>query len=281
MRKVQGNFIIHQQAKKYEWTGDCFLSIKSFYGGKADYKVKQREYQVDQTNFLILNDCTKYRLTIDTADETESFCVFFSPTFVSEVLSVLNASDNQLLDFNSGQQNGIKLLETNYPHGGRISELLKRGRDTANALSDELEKDEFYHQLLNAILYQNNEKLIDTERLSSKKKATREELYQRVMFVKDFLDCNYHQSLRLKELAEVGLLSENHLLRNFHQIFGISPFQYISQKRIREAKRQLLESDKPIKDIAIDVGYSSFNNFSSYFKRIYGKSPTAIRKGDM
>ncbi|WP_346883967.1 AraC family transcriptional regulator [uncultured Algibacter sp.] len=275
------NFIIHQQAQKYQWSGDCFLSIKSFYGGQANYQVKQREYQVDQTNFLILNECTKYRLTIDTSKETESFCVFFSPEFVSEVVSGLNATDEQLLDFNVEKHEGIKLFERNYHHSGMVSELLKTGRKKSNFGIDELEKDEFYYQLLNAILKQNNYTLFDTKRLASKKKSTREELYQRVLFVKDFIDCNYHKNLRLKELANIGLISENHLLRNFNQIFGVTPFQYISKKRIQEAKRQILETNKTIKEIAFDTGYSSLGNFSNYFKNIVGQSPSALRKSDI
>ncbi len=275
------SFIIHQRARKYQWTGDCFLSIKSFYGGQANYQVKQREYQVDLTNFLILNECTKYRLTIDNSKETESFCVFFSPEFVSEVISGLNSTDEQLLDFDVKWHDGITLFERNYQHRGRVSELLKIGREKSNFGIDELEKDEFYYRLLNAILQQNNNTLFDTERLTSKKKSTREELYQRVMFVKDFMDCNYHKNLRLKELASIGLLSENHLLRNFNQIFGITPFQYISKKRIHEAKRQILETNKTIKEIALDTGYSSLGNFSNYFKNIIGQSPSALRKSDM
>ena len=275
---MTGNFIIHQQAREYQWSGDCFLSIKSFYGGQADYQVKQREYQVNQTNFLILNECTKYRLTIDTSKETESFCVFFSPEFVSEVVSVLNSTDEQLLDFNVKQHEGIKLFERNYQHSGMVSELLKIGRRKSNFGIDELEKDEFYFQLLNAILQQNNNTLFDTKRLISKKKSTREELYQRVLFVKDFIDCNYHKNLRLKELANIGLLSENHLLRNFNQIFGVTPFQYISKKRIQEAKRQILETNKTIKEIAFDTGYSSLGNFSNYFKNMVGQSPSSLRK---
>ncbi|ASV32151.1 helix-turn-helix domain-containing protein [Maribacter cobaltidurans] len=275
------NFIIHQQAQKYQWSGDCFLSVKSFYGDKADYQVKQREYQVDQTNFLVLNECTKYRLNIDSAKETESFCVFFSPEFVSDVVSGLNATDEQLLDLNVKQHQGIKLFERNYHHSGKVSELLKIGRKKSNLGMDELEKDEFYYQLLNAILLQNNTTLLDTHRLTSKKKATREELYQRVLFVKDFIDCNYHKNLRLQELANIALLSENHLLRNFNQIFGVTPFQYISNKRIQEAKRQLLETDKTIKEITFDIGYSSLGNFSNYFKNIVGQSPSELRKGDM
>ena len=278
---VKDNFIIHQQAQRYQWSGDCFLSIKSFYGGQAHYQVKQREYKVDQSNFLILNECTNYRLTIDSSKETESFCVFFSPKFVLEVVSELNATDEQLLDFNIKHAEGIKLFERNYHHSGIVSELLKTGHKKSNLGIDELEKDEFYYQLLNAILQQNNNTLLDTKRLTSKKTSTRKELYQRLLFVKDFIDCNYHKNLRLKELASIGLLSENHLLRNFNQIFGITPFQYISRKRIQEAKRQILETNKNIKEIAFDIGYSSFGNFSNYFKSVIGESPSALRKSDM
>jgi len=253
----------------------------SFYGGKADYQVKQREYQVDQNNFLILNECTKYRLTIDNTRNTESFCVFFSPQFVSEVASELSSSDEQMLDFNPKQQDGIRLFEKNYSHQGLASEILKIGRAKSKLGMLAIEKDEFYLQLLNAIINQNTKICRDTKRLSFKKTSTRKEIYQRLLFVKDFIDSNFSKTLRLKDLAAIGLLSENHLLRNFNQIFGLTPFQYISQKRIQEAKRQLLESDKPIKDIALDVGYSSFSNFSSYFKAIVGKSPSSLRKSDI
>lgn len=275
---MKDNFIIHQQAQKYQWSGECFLSIKSFYNGQADYQVKQREYRVDQTNFLILNECTKYRLTIDSSAKTESFCVFFSPEFVSEVISELNSSDEQILDFNLKQQTGIKLFEKNYFHQGLVSKLLKNGKTKSKLGMSDIEKDEFYYQLLNAIIQQNTKTLQNANRLTSKKKSTRKEIYQRILFVKDFIDSNYSDNLRLKDLAAIGLLSENHLLRNFNQIFKITPFQYISQKRIQEAKRQVLESDKPIKDIASDLGYSSLSNFSNYFKTIVGHSPSALRK---
>lgn len=275
---MKDNFIIHQQAQKYQWSGECFLSIKSFYNGEADYQVKQREYRVDQTNFLILNECTKYRLTIDSSNKTESFCVFFSPEFVSKVVSELNSSDEQILDFNLKNQLGIKLFEKNYFHQGLVSKLLKNGKAKSKLGMSDIEKDEFYYQLLNAIIQQNTKTLQNANRLTSKKKSTRKEIYQRILFVKDFIDSNYSDNLRLKDLAAIGILSENHLLRNFNQIFGITPFQYISRKRIQEAKRQVLESDKPIKDIASDLGYSSFSNFSNYFKTIVGQSPSAMRK---
>ncbi len=142
----------------------------------------------------------------------------------------------------------------------------------------DIEKDEYYHQVLYELICRNGRVLQDIDRLSSKKKSTRKEIYQRILFVKDYIDKNYTENIRLSDLAKVGMLSENHLLRNFNQIFGMTPFQYISKKRIWEAKRQIRESNKPIKDIATDLGYSSFGNFSTYFKSIVGLSPSQIRK---
>ncbi len=243
--------------------------------------MKQREYEVDKTNYLILNECTKYRLTIDTQNETESFCTFFAPEFISKMVSEICATDEQLLDFNIKYEQGIRLFERNYRHNGVVSQLLNFGRTKFAHSMEDLEKDEWYQQLLYAVLEQNSRAYFDTEQLVSKRKSTREELYQRLCFVKDYLDCNYSRNLRLSDLSAVGLLSENHLLRNFKQLFGLTPFQYISKKRIQEAKRQVLETNKSIKDIALDVGYSSFGNFSSYFKSIVGLAPVDLRKGDI
>ncbi|MEP0266419.1 AraC family transcriptional regulator [Dokdonia sp.] len=272
------NFIIHQHAKEYQWSGECFLSIKSFYHGEANYQVKQREYCINQTNFLLLNECTKYRLTIDAPNETESFCVFFSPEFVSDVVSELYSSEKQLLDFNFKKTTGIKLFERNYVHIGIVSDLLKHGKTKSKIGMSNIEKDEFYNQLLTTIIHQNTRNSIDYQKLKFKKKSTRLEIYQRILYVKDYIDCNYTKDIRLKELTAIGFLSENHLLRNFKEIFMCTPFQYISQKRIKEAQRQLLETSKAIKDIAFEVGYVSLGNFSHYFKSITGTSPSVYRK---
>lgn len=275
---IESNFIIHQQARQYQWSGDCFLSIKSFYNGSARYTVQQREYSVNERNYLIMNDLTKYNLIIDNKFPIESFCVFFSPGFVSQIVSELNSSGEQLLDFSIKKSEGIKLFERNYLHGGDISKILFHARQSSISTLSEIEKEEFYHSLLNAILFQNSDSLKKADRLALKKKSTREEIYRRLFYAKDFIDCNYIENLTLKKISGVAMLSENHLLRNFKQVFNISPFQYIMQLKIAEAKRQIIETDKSVTEIAISLGYSSLSNFSYYFKNVVGLSPFALRK---
>ncbi len=272
------NFILHQQARQYQWSGDCFLSVKSFYHGSARYQVQQREYEVNEKNYLILNDCTKYDLTIDNASPVESFCVFFAPDFVGEVVSELSSSEEQLLDFSVKKEASIKLLERNYRHGGEVSNILQLGRDSSGRCMSGIEREEFYYALLNAVLFQNSNSLKETDLLTSKKKSTREEIYRRLHYARDFIDCCYPENLTLKKISQVAMLSENHLLRNFKQIFSISPFQYITQLKIAEARRQIIETDKSITEIATSLGYSSISNFSYYFKNMTGLSPVELRK---
>jgi len=240
--------------------------------------VQQREYTVNENNYLILNDCTKYNLTIDNISPTESFCVFFTPEFVSQIVSELNASEERLLDFSFKRSEGIKLLERNYLHNGQVSKILHWGRKLSSLTMVEIEKEEFYHTLLNAILFQNGDSLKEVDKLKSKKRTTREEIYRRVFYAKDFIDCNYTKNLSLKKISQVAMLAENHLLRNFCQVFHISPFQYITNLKIAEAKRQIIETDKNITEIATSLGYSSLSNFSYYFKNTVGLSPIALRK---
>lgn len=275
---MEQNFIIHQEAKRYQWSGECYLSIKSFYKGRADYQLGQREYRVDQKNYLILNECTRYRLTIDANENTGSFCVFFAPAFVTRLVSERHASDRQLLDFNPKSLEGFRLFERNYRHHGSVSALLQSGRFKSGRRMSPMEQEEYYLQLLNAILDQNEQSHRESRRLPAKKESTKKELYRRIYYVKDFIDANYRRDLRLKDLAAIGLLSENHLLRNFGHYFGVTPFQYISRKRIREAQRLLRDDEISITDIANGLGYSSLNNFSTYFKRLTGLSPDQFRK---
>lgn len=273
-----GNFIIHQKASQYEWYGDCFLSIKSFYKGTANYQIRQREYSVSDHNFLILNECTRYQLTIDQSTPIESFCVFFSPDYVSTFLSDLHSSEEKVLDSSDYSTSSKRFIERNYPHQGQISGLLNYGRTISELGATQLQKDEFYHLLLSNIYSLNECSRLESNRLPCKKKSTRDELYRRLYFAKDYIDRNFHNNLSLKEIAQIALLSENHLLRNFKLVFNISPFQYITHLKMEEARRLLKETDQTVTEISQNLGYESLGNFSFYFKKMVGVSPLSLRK---
>jgi len=83
------------------------------------------------------------------------------------------------------------------------------------------------------------------------------------------------------ELArEVGL-SRSALHERFVQFVGQPPIQYLAGWRIQLGSRMLLESNRNVATIALDVGYDSEAAFARAFKRMVGAPPAAWRKAQV
>lgn len=88
----------------------------------------------------------------------------------------------------------------------------------------------------------------------------------------------YHKPLRVSELADIAGMSPSHFNRVFRSALGASPIDWLRHYRIAQAKRRLLESTDPIKDVARQVGYADQFYFSKDFKRFTALTPTAFRE---
>jgi len=88
----------------------------------------------------------------------------------------------------------------------------------------------------------------------------------------------YHKPLRVAELADLAGMSPSHFNRVFRSALGASPIDWLRHYRISQAKRRLIESSDPIKDVARQVGYADQFYFSKDFKRFTALTPTAFRE---
>lgn len=86
------------------------------------------------------------------------------------------------------------------------------------------------------------------------------------------------QSLDLAQLAGEAGLSAFHFLRLFAAVLGVSPHQYLVRSRLRHAARLLAEGERPITDVAYDVGFGDLSNFVRTFGRAAGVSPREFRR---
>lgn len=77
--------------------------------------------------------------------------------------------------------------------------------------------------------------------------------------------------------AEFGYVP-SYISMLFRQRFGVSPSEYLTQIRMKEAKRLMKEQpDLLIREVAEQVGYKSQHHFSRLFKKIEGIWPTGYR----
>lgn len=100
----------------------------------------------------------------------------------------------------------------------------------------------------------------------------------RLQRVLDYIDAHLDQDLSLEELAQVVDLSPYHFARQFKQVLGQSPYEYVIQQRMSRARRLLRETNLPIAEVAFQVGYTSQSHFTRLFRRLVGATPHAYRQ---
>jgi YesN/AraC family two-component response regulator len=84
--------------------------------------------------------------------------------------------------------------------------------------------------------------------------------------------------ITLKEAAEKVHMNPSYLSQLFKQQLNKKFVDYITELRMKEAKRLLLYTSLRISEIAERVGYSDLAYFSNNFKKITGSSPSDFRK---
>ncbi len=89
---------------------------------------------------------------------------------------------------------------------------------------------------------------------------------------------NLSEDLSLKVMCASLGISKNRLYKISHERFGMPIGDYISEMRIKEAKRLLTSTNIPINKINEMVGISDYNYFSKFFKAHTGMPPNKYRK---
>ncbi len=112
---------------------------------------------------------------------------------------------------------------------------------------------------------------------SESKKQQRDLLTQAIGFINE----NYsEESVSLDAVAREVNISPNYFSAMFSQEVGQTFVEYLTGKRISEAKQMLRKTEKRSSEIAFAVGYKDPHYFSFVFKKVLGCTPSEYRRGD-
>ena len=101
---------------------------------------------------------------------------------------------------------------------------------------------------------------------------------EKILKVQQYMDHNFCKPLKMDELAKQFYISNCYLSHKFKELTGLSPKQYLSSVRLKNASVLLLTSDLSVSEIAEAVGFSDHSNFIKSFKKIYQVLPKDFRQ---
>ncbi len=86
------------------------------------------------------------------------------------------------------------------------------------------------------------------------------------------------ESLTISSIASAIGTNDCYLKKGFKEHTGFTVFEFIQENRMAHAKLLLKNTEKSIREIALEVGYSSISSFSQAFKHYVGLSPKTYTK---
>jgi len=93
-----------------------------------------------------------------------------------------------------------------------------------------------------------------------------------------WIEARCHTEIDLQASAAQAGVSPFHFLRMFAAVLGVTPHQYLVRSRLRRAARLLVDNQRSITDVALDVGFGDLSNFVRTFHRAAGVSPRGFRQ---
>ena len=94
----------------------------------------------------------------------------------------------------------------------------------------------------------------------------------------EFINNNYMEKLSLADIAAAGAVGQSKCCKLFARFFFQTPTMYLTQHRLTKSMELLLNTDLPVIEIALSVGFGSASYYTETFRKWIGKTPSEFRK---
>ena len=237
---------------------ECELSL--FLSGSGIYSVHGKRYPFFAGDVFLFGSNEAHCIT-EIYEEMEVLNIHFEPRLLwehAETVELLNLFAARSKEF-SNRFSGDETLKQ------KILELeleISEQNPCCNVSCKYLLFSTFIHMI-------RSYPCIDPERGLSSHSVTTRSLRHSI----DYIHENIERKLTLKELADVACMTPTYFSSVFRKYNGISPWEYITIKRVEKAVEMLRTTDMTKLEIAEHCGFSSASNFYKAFATVTGKKP--------
>lgn len=93
-----------------------------------------------------------------------------------------------------------------------------------------------------------------------------------------FMEMRYGTPLKLADMAAACALSPGHFARAFQASTGKTPYRWLLERRVAEARRLLTQTNTPLLQVALACGFASQSHFTRIFRNTVGMPPGVWRR---
>lgn len=98
------------------------------------------------------------------------------------------------------------------------------------------------------------------------------------MAFSEYVRQRWQRFRNVEEIAGAMHMTSRQFSFKFKNIFGVTPYKWMKEGRSKIIRQQLLTTNKPIKQIALENGFCNISQFTTFCKKELGNTPLEIRK---
>jgi len=234
------------------------MEIQYIKRGQGAYFIRDRNYSFHRNSLLVIRPDEIHRIDIGLSSYVEKYSFCFTVGFLGERSHLTDLPEDfpRLLELTEREATAIEVI---------IRNIIEE-KDSGQPYWVEVIRSE----LLRLIL------LIRRAALRHEPQRQENPLINEILC---YIEASFRQEVTLWQVAEHFSVSSSHLSRLFKKCSGLNFKQYLTQRRIAEAKRLLEDDpDRKVSVIARDVGQPDFALFNRSFKMVTGLTPSDYRK---
>lgn len=248
------------------------LEISLVKQGRGVYTVKNRQYDIKPGDIFLFGTHEVHYITdISDCDELLLMNIHFEPRFIW-------ASSNEMFDakylkiFFDRSESFENRLDRDNPATAEIRRLLCDIETETTSKRAEFELMVKVKLLTILVLL-----IREYNYVSRSKSYVESSKFSQISSAMKFLDENMTESLTLDEIAEKANLNRTYFTTLFRKLNGVTPWEYITARRIEKSYELLLDSSKNILEIAVLCGFNNASNFNRAFRKVTGLTPSEYR----
>ena len=242
-----------------------FTEIFFITSGQGTFQIGDEVVSVKESDLILINpNCSHTERSVSSSNPLEyivfainNLAIGISPSTLNEDNSKDSLNTYKILNFNKKKSEILYNLNT------LINELEEKN------LNYELACKSILTLFLIQVMRNTSSDIFITENF--------EKVNIECMKIKNYIDSHYSENITLDFLSNLTYVNKFHLVHLFTKEMGISPINYLINKRIDESKNLLVTTNYSIRDISSIVGFSNSSYFSQMFKKIAGISPKDFR----